>query len=346
VVVRASRENMKTRIRTASVAIAVLVIGLSATTAGCGKYSFRNLKAMKAFKEANDHYRAARWREAAERYEAVLAAQPDTNAAPDFLATYFFLGNSYDNLWKPARKGEPENDAWMTKAIENYSKAAELSKDPLIRRRAMEYIVAAYAPDKLNDPSQAEPIVQKMIQAEPNEPTAYSQLSKIYEDAGRYEEAEAALLKARDVKPNDPLVWTAVAGYYNRQGEFDKTMEAFNKAAELDPDNPQGFHQIGAYYQDKVQKDFRLTDAQKRDYALKGIEAEDKALKLNPNYFEATLWKNILLRQLARTEKEPAKQKELIDEADRLQKRAIELQKGGAGAGTAAGAKPGAKPTK
>ena len=108
---------MKTRIRTASVAIAVLAIGLSAATAGCGKYSIRNLKAMKAFKEANDHYRASRWREAADRYEAVIAAQPDTNAAPDFLAAYFFLGNSYDNMWKPARKGEPENDALMTKAI-------------------------------------------------------------------------------------------------------------------------------------------------------------------------------------------------------------------------------------
>ena len=135
---------MKTRIRTASLTVAVLVIGLSAATAGCGKYSIRNLKAMKAFKEANDHYRGQRWREAAERYEAVIAAQPNTEAAPDFLAAYFFLGNSYDQLWKPARKGEPENDAYMTKAIENYTKAAELSKDPLIKRRAMEYICLLY----------------------------------------------------------------------------------------------------------------------------------------------------------------------------------------------------------
>ena len=77
---------MKTRIRTASLAFAVLAIGPSVATAGCGKYSIRNLKAMKAFKEANDPYRASRWREAADRYEAVIAAKPDTNAAPDFLA--------------------------------------------------------------------------------------------------------------------------------------------------------------------------------------------------------------------------------------------------------------------
>jgi tetratricopeptide (TPR) repeat protein len=318
----------------------VLAIGLSAATAGCGKYSIRNLKAMKAFKEANDHYRASRWREAADRYEAVIAAQPDTNAAPDFLAAYFFLGNSYDNMWKPARKGEPENDALMTKAIENYTKAAEQSKDALIKRRAMEYIVAAYAPDKLNDPSQAEPVVQKMIAADPNEPTAYFQLSKIYEDAGRYEEAEQALLKARDAQPNDPTVWNSIAGYYNRQGDFEKTMEAFNKAAELDPNNPQGYHLIGSYYQEKASKDFRLTPAQKAEYNMKGIEAENKALSLNPNYIEALVYKNILLRQQALLEKDPAKQKELLAEADGLRNKAMQLQKtGGAATAKPAGAK-------
>jgi tetratricopeptide (TPR) repeat protein len=337
---------MKTRIRTASVAVAVLTIGLSAATAGCGKYSFSNLKAMKAFKEANDHYRGSRWREAADRYEAVIAANPNTEAAPDFLAAYFFLGNSYDNLWKPARKGEPENDALMTKAIENYTKAAELSKDALIRRRSMEYIVAAYAPDKLNDPSQAEPIVQKMIQMDPNEPTAYFQLSKIYEDAGRYEEAEAALIKARDARPNDPQVWSSVAGYYNRQGEFEKTMEAFGKAAELDPNNPQGYHLIGSYYQEKASKDFRLTPAQKAEMNARGIEAEDKALKLNPNYIEALVYKNILLRQQANLEKDPAKQKDLISQADELRNKAMELQKGGAAAQPGAKPAAGAKPTK
>jgi tetratricopeptide (TPR) repeat protein len=334
---------MKTRIRTASAAIALIVIGLGAVTAGCGKYSFRNLKAMKAFKEANDHYRGQRWREAVDRYEAAIASNPDFEANPDLLAAYFFLGNSYDNLYKPARQGEPENDALMKKAIENYTKAAEQARDPLIKRRAMEYLVAAYAPEKLNDPAQAEPIVQKMISMDPSDPVAYSQLSKIYEDAGRYEEAEQALQKAREARPNDPAVYNALAGYYNRQGDFEKTMEAFNKAAELDPNNPQGYHLIGTYYQEKASKDFRLTPAQKRDYILKGIAAEDKALQMNPNYMEAALFKNILLRQQALTEKDPAKQKELLRQADELRNRAIELQKGGAsGGGTAkpAGAKP------
>jgi tetratricopeptide (TPR) repeat protein len=344
------RENMKTRIRSVSVVAVLLVIGLSGATAGCGKYSIRNLKAMKAFKDANDHYRGQRWKEAAARYEDMVRANPDYNATPDFTAVYFFLGNSYDNLWKPARKGEPENDAYMQKAIENYTKAAQLATNPVIKRRALEYLVAAYGSDKLNDPSQAEPVVQKMIQMDPGDPGAYFALSRIYQDSGRYEEAEQTLLKARDAKPNDPSVYNALGQFYNTQGEFEKTIEAYAKVAELDPNNPQSFHLIGGYYQDKASKDFRLTPAQKKDYNEKGIEAEDKALKLNPNYIDALVYKGILLRQLAFFEKDPAKQKEMINDAEQLRNKAMQLQKSGAASPGASGAKPaagasGAKPT-
>src|SRR6185503_5058336 len=136
------------------------------------------------------------WKKAADRYEYALANDPT------IVAAYFFLGNSYDNMYKPARAGEAENDGYMKKAIDNYKKAAEHDTNPQMKTLAMQYLVAAYGPEKLNDPTQAEPIVQQMIKLEPNEANHYFQLMKIYEDAGRYEEAEQALLKARDAKPS------------------------------------------------------------------------------------------------------------------------------------------------
>lgn len=329
---------MKTRIRTVSVAAAMLIIGLSAVTAaGCGKYSIASLKATKAFKEGNEHYKAGRFREAAEAYERAVSNPAALESNPDLTNAYFFLGHSYDQLYKPGRKGEADNDAFMTKAIENYQKAAEQSPDPLMQRRSLEYQAAAYDPGKLADPAAAEPIVRKLIEMDPNDPGPYFALMKIYEDAGRYEEAEQALLKARDIRPNDPTVYTTIAGYYNRQGDFDKTMEAFQKAAELDPDNPQGYHLIGSYYQEKASKDFRLSAEQKREYNEKGIQAETKALELNPNYVDALVYKNILLRQLALVEKDRDKQQQYIKEADQLRNKAMELQK--SGPAPAAGAK-------
>lgn len=298
-----------------------VALGLSLVTVGCGKYSFSSLKAKKTFQDANVLYQQQEYKRAAERYEEVLRTDPA------LVTAYFFLGNSYDNLYKPARAGEPENDGYLQKAIENYQLSAERENDPKMRKLAMEYLVAAYGPDKLNDPSQAEPIVKQMIEMEPNEPTNYFALAKIYEDSGLYDEAEAALLKAREVRPNDPTVYTTLAGYYNRQGEFDKTIEALEARATKEPDNPEAFHTIATYYWDKAFRDFRLKDAEKREFVLRGIDASDRALKLKDDYIDALTYKNLLLRLQANLEKDPKVQKSLIDEADRLREEALQLQK-------------------
>jgi tetratricopeptide (TPR) repeat protein len=313
---------MTTRFRSVSMAGAALVVGLSLGTTACGQYSLGSLKARKSMKDANVQYAAQEWKNAAALYEDVLHNKPDYNEA------HFYLANSYDNLYKPTRKGEAENDGYMTKAIEHYQLAAQKDPSPGNRKLAMQFLVAAYGADKLADPEKAEPVVKRMIDMEPGEPANYFGLSKLYEDAGRYDEAEQALLKAKEIKPNDPLVDTTLSGYYNRQGDFEKTIENLEKAAELDAKNPQGFHLIATYFEEKVRKDFRLTPQQKKDYSLKGIDAEDKALALNPNYVDAMIVKNILMRHEANAEKDPAKQKELIKDADELRSKAIAIQKG------------------
>ena len=55
----------------------------------------------------------------------------------------------------------------------------------------MQYLVAAYGPEKLNNPAEAEPIVKEMIKVDPSDYVNYLELAKIYENAGRYDEAEA-----------------------------------------------------------------------------------------------------------------------------------------------------------
>jgi tetratricopeptide (TPR) repeat protein len=312
---------MRTRFCSVSVAFLTGVLGLSAVLAGCGQYSFNALSAKKSIKQAHEAYKSSRWLEATQKYEAAVKGDPTLSGA------HFFLANSYDNLYKPTRAGEPENDAYMQKAIEWYKKAAEKEPDPQFRQRAMQYLVAAYGPEKLNNPAEAEPIVKRMIEVDPSDYLNYLELAKIYENAGRYDEAEATLLKAREVKPKEPAVFAALSAFYNRQGEFEKTVEALNTAADLQPENPQGFQLVAVFYWEKAFKDKRLTAAQQRDYILKGIEATDRALKLNPDYIDALLYKNILLRMQANLETDLKKRQPLIDEADVLRKKSQELSK-------------------
>jgi len=60
---------------------------------------------------------------------------------------------------------------------------------------------------------------------------------------------------------------------------------------------------------------------------LKGIEAVDHAIQIKPDYAEALVYKGLLLRLEANMEKDPAKQKQLLQDADKLRDKANDLRK-------------------
>ena len=220
------------------------------------------------------------------------------------------------------------NDALLEKAIANYKLASErITQDEKMRTLSLEYLVAAYGPDKLNDPTQAEPVVKRMIEISPKEPTNYFALGKIYEDSGEYELAEQTYLRAKEAKPNDPEVYTRIAAYYNRQGDFTKLVEYLNEAIKLQPNDPTQYYTISTYYWDKAYRDFRLSDKDKMQYVKDGLENIDKALKIKPDYMEAITYRGLLLRAQALLEKDPATQKKLLTEADALRDQADKLGK-------------------
>jgi predicted Zn-dependent protease len=304
-----------------------IVVVAATSVIGCAKVG--ELQAQRAFKQANQAYSAQDYVKAATLYEEAVAENPELAAA------YFFLGNSYDNQYKPSRKGEPENDALLAKAVQNYTTAAEKlaampeEENKKLAKLSLDYLVHAYSEDKLNDPAKAEPIIQRMIQMEPGEPTNYFSLANLYEQAGAYAEAEKALMDAKAAKPNDPQVYLQLAGFYNRQGpeQFPKTIEALEQRATIEPNNPEAYQTIAAYYWDETRLDARLNDQQKREYVDKGLQAVDKALSIRADYVEAITFKGLLLRLQANLEKDPAKQQALLKQAVELSDKANEIRK-------------------
>jgi tetratricopeptide (TPR) repeat protein len=310
--------------------LAGAAISVAVTAGACSRVA--NLQARKSFKEANGLYQSQNYKEAAARYQEVINTDPNVASDPNLSSAYFFLGNSYDQMYKPARKGEAENDAYLKKAIEEYKIASEKSQDPKIRSLSLKFLVYAYGPDKLNDPAQSEPIVQQMIKLDPNDTANYFMLAKIYEDNGNLDQAEAMYNKAKDARPKDATVYQQLAGYYQRQGEFDKLIAAVQQRAELEPNNPEAHYSIASYYWDEAYRNTRLSEAQKREYVQKGMEEVEKALQIKPDYVEAIVYKGLLLRLQAAMEKDPKKQQELLKEATDLQKKAADLkQKQGGG---------------
>jgi tetratricopeptide (TPR) repeat protein len=306
---------------------AMLALSISV---GCSQLG--QVQAKRSFKAANAAYQAQDYKKAADLYEETLKEDPNLNVA------YFFLGNSLDNQFKPSRKDDPANVALLERAVENYQICAErlanstVEDEKKLATLSLDYLVAAYGADKLNDPAKAEPVLIKMIEMEPQEPNNYAVLAKIYEDAGLYDDAEKVLLMSKNAKPSDAAVYLQLAGFYNRQGRFDKTIEALDERAAIEPNNPEAFQTIAGYYWDETRGDSALTDAQKKEYIEKGLQAVDKAISLKPDYVEAITFRGLLLRLEANVEKDPAKQQALLKEASELSDKANELRKKAAGA--------------
>ena len=302
-----------------------IVAALSVSLAGCDYYSM--LMARKNFKEGNGLYTQAEYERAAHAYELTVANSAAFEAAPELKVAYFYLGNSYDQMYRPSRRGEPENDVLLEKAVENYRLASEQIVDnPDMQRLSMEYLVATYGPDKLNNPGAAEPIIRRMIELNPNEVANHVALARLYEDAGQADEAESILRRIVELQPGDPSVYLQMAAFFNRQEMFEETIAALRNRARIEPDNPEAYYTLATYFWEKAFRDFRLNDEEQAGYVAEGIVAVDQALELKDDYHEAMTYKNILLRMQANATTNKSAQDALIAEADELRTRAEELR--------------------
>lgn len=311
-----------------SLAGSIVAAGLMVPLASCQYLD--QVSAMRTFREANSAYGRGDYLGAVEHYEEILAILEDAGEGEllneQLTATYFYVANSYDNLYKPARRGEPENDAYLETAVRYYEIASERIADPDLKKLSMQYLVSAYGPDKANDPARSEPVLRRMILLDPENPDNYFALANLYEQSGLFEDAEAVMLEVRNLRPDDPVVYLQLAGFYNRSGEFDLTIDALEQRAQIEPDNPEAFYTISTYYWEKAFRDFRITQDQKAEYIAAGLEAADTAIGLNERYVDALVYKNILLRMQANMTTDLDDQKRLIAEADELRNRAEELR--------------------
>ena len=118
-----------------SSAALALVLGLGVALAGCGKMN--EVRAMKAFKDGNKLYAAQDYREAVEKYEEAIQLDPEDNiksCGASSGCVYFYLANSYDNLYRPTRRVNPTTTRiWRRRSR---TTSSPRRKSPMIRRCA------------------------------------------------------------------------------------------------------------------------------------------------------------------------------------------------------------------
>jgi tetratricopeptide (TPR) repeat protein len=129
-------------------------------------------------------------------------------------------------------------------------------------------------------PDEAEPVVKQLIAMEPTDTGSYFALVRIYEDAGKIEDAEEILKQAQAAAPDKADVWSQSALFYNRKGEFDRAMDSFQRITQIVPKNPQNYYQMSVFHEEKVRKDFIKLAAGR--LPQQRYEAGDKAPSSGP----------------------------------------------------------------
>jgi len=329
---------MKTRHRL--LALATLVSVVAGT--GCGR-----VRAKAAFKDGNKLYREENYRKAIEQYQRAIELDPQMAEA------YFYLGSSNQALYRPGRDDE-ENKKRLEAAVEHYQKSLEVNKGTSpnlkkVRMNGLAALTGLFSEPPFQDYEKALAYAQQLVAENPNDSKNLYAMANLYEKFGKIAEAEAAYKKVTELNPQDAKACGALANFYNKplwegRSRFEEAIETLTRCAELAPEDASGYYKVATFYWDKAYRDPLLNDEQKDAYADKGLEAVDKALSIRPGYWEAIISKGLLYRVKASVAKNPRVRAQYLDQAQTLQKQALEQRKEQQGAAAAASPPPEAPP--
>jgi TonB family protein len=175
---------------------------------------------------------------------------------------------------------------------------------------------------------------------------SFLEVARLQEARGATKDAESTLGMARTAFPNEPIILMTLGGLYQRSGQFAEAVGAVEQVAAMQASDPAAQHVVATFYEEKVRKDTSVPATERMKYVQAGIAAEDRALGLKPEYVDAMIVKNILLRHQANLETNAGTRAQLLAEADQLRNRAIQLQQSqrqlmsGGGSGVGVGIAP------
>lgn len=134
------------------------------------------------------------------------------------------------------------------------------------------------------------------------------------------------LARERSAQQQMPRDRTANEQRSSDRTAFERKVSEIEQKAAAQPANASAQHLVGSFYFEKT-RDQSLTADEKRAYIERGLAAEDRALAADPDYVEALVYKNLLLRTRATLETDAGLQAALLRDADALRNRALDLQR-------------------
>jgi len=185
--------------------------------------------------------------------------------------------------------------------------------------------------------------LKRYIEAFPEDKKAPEYLVTMYLNSGRIDDALSFFQEYSQKHPNDAKAKETMANLYFQKADFPKGVQMMEESMRITGPKKETYETIGAQAWDKAHNYPDLTDEQRQQVITQGIDAENKALAIDPNYAEALAFINLLYREQARIDQRTDPQKAAADlaKADEYRNKAIELNKQRAAEKAKAGAAAG-----
>jgi len=230
------------------------------------------------------------------------------------------------------------NDAYAKEeyatALTHYQKARDIDSAafPDLDRMIGYSLIGLYVPEdksvenvKRADAAMVE--LRKYLKKRPDDLIAREALINLYLNADRITDAIGYFKEWLKSHPNDVEALRSVATLYAKQGDFNESLNWYEKITLVDRQNPESFYVYGVVCYEKVAKNPPADIAERIAIIEKGKSALTKATQLRKDYFEAMVYLSLLYRQQAPLETDPAKQQQLVAQADTVRNEAIAIVK-------------------
>ncbi len=300
------------------------------------------IQAKAAFQDGNKLYKAEDYRGAIEEYEQAVAHKPD------FAEAHAYLASAHQALFLPGRE-EAENQMHLDKAIEHYEKSLEVNQRgtpnlEAARLTALGALIGIYSDPPVEDFERALHYAEELVKDNPEDTKNKYAMANLYEKFDRVDEAEATYLQVVRDHPEDTKACGALSSFYNkplwdkdanvwtvdsegpRRARFEDAIATMGVCADLDPNDATGYYKVATFHWDKAYRDPELTDTERNEQADLGIVAVDRALGIQPDYWEAIISKGLLYRVKAQVAPNRSERTQYLEQAQLLQKQALELR--------------------
>jgi len=159
-------------------------------------------------------------------------------------------------------------------------------------------LTAAVAAERANRPDKARDYYLAVLKAGKNTPDIYFGLTVFYTKLQDKKAAYEIIKKGRELYPKNQDLIKAETNMYLAFGEDDKALDQLQIIAKADTANPSVFYAIGTLY-NKLCNDTTKTKDERKAMLDKAVGAYEKAIAINPTYFEPFFNLGILYNNVA-----------------------------------------------